>query len=111
MFKRSRNADPYSDRPDLESPDVLHPAVRYASQLPLLDAQYPRASCWEMCGRCETEFLMHAYRPEPCPECGYAVLPCNMCDQETVDCRECPYKGISGKRLGGGRPRANRRRL
>ena len=35
----------------------------------------------------------------------------DLTDQETVDCRECPYKDISGKRLGGGRPRANRRRL
>lgn len=103
MFRKNKNVDPFANRPDLEPPDVLHPAARYAAQLPLLDATYPKASCWETCGRCDTEFVMRAYRPEPCPQCGYAVLPCNMCDPDTVDCRECPYSGLSGKLMGGGR--------
>ena len=87
-------------RKDLDPPEVLHPAARRGVELIVLDAKYPRASCWEQCGECETEFVMAAYRPEACPHCGMAVLPCNMCDPDTVDCRDCPYEAMSGRRIG-----------
>lgn len=92
--------DKNSNRMDLEPPEVLHPAARRASELLILDAQFPRASCWEVCGECDTEFVMAAYHPEACPHCGMAVLPCNMCDTDTVDCRDCPYATMSGISIG-----------
>ncbi len=100
MIRKSRNtASDYGNRPDLDSVGI-YPAVRHAEQMRVLDARYPRAGCWEWCGECETEFLMSAYHPEACPYCGIAVLPCNMCDQETIDCQNCPFQSISGTRIG-----------
>ena len=96
----NRNEKDYNKRKDLESPDVLHPAVLYPEQFPIYDARFPRASCWETCGECETEFVMAAYHPEACPHCGMAVLPCNMCDTDVMDCRQCPYSHVSGTRIG-----------
>ena len=100
FLKGNRNAKDLGHRPDLDDPDVLHPTVIDAQQLLHYAQLFPKASCWEQCGNCETEFVMSAYRPEPCPVCGRAVLPCNMCDPDNVDCRECPYGGIVGAQLG-----------
>ncbi|MBR4845069.1 MAG: hypothetical protein IKU98_01470 [Bacteroidaceae bacterium] len=73
-----------------ESPEVPHPLVTKASDVPILNAKFPHATVWEWCSYCESEVIIPAYRESHCPECGHEIIPCSMCDCCTrMD--KCPY--------------------
>lgn len=76
----------YNSRP--ESPDVLHPAVKYMNDPHRYNLRFPNATTWQWCSNCESEVVIPAYRPSRCPVCGDRIIPCNMCEECMAD---CPY--------------------
>lgn len=45
--------------------------------------------CVEMCPGCGNEQVIYTTGITPCPDCGYPIAPCVMC--ESCDYQSCPY--------------------
>lgn len=45
----------------------------------------------EWCPHCETEVEIPAHLciTQTCPNCGKEILPCSLCNNDIVNCREC----------------------
>lgn len=48
----------------------------------------------EWCPNCCTEQVIYSTGITICPECGFPLLPCSLCQEET--CATCPYGGTGG---------------
>ena len=49
----------------------------------------------EWCSFCESEVDISNCRISVCPECGFPIMPCNMCHHDLVDCsKECPFEFV-----------------
>jgi len=59
---------------------------------------YGGGKIFEWCPLCDKEVQLKAeFHAQICPACKRPVLPCQMCDQETMDrtglsCEQCPLK-------------------
>lgn len=48
---------------------------------------------YEWCPHCETEVKLDSlFEKQTCPNCGETILPCALCDCDTVKCNECPLE-------------------
>ena len=81
-----------------DSPDNDKPYIDDPDKLPMISAQYPHATCYEMCGYCGVEVVIPAYQESTCPVCGQPIIPCSMCAVLKDDgywhmtCHDkCPY--------------------
>jgi len=44
----------------------------------------------EYCSKCEIEVkIKQGFVKQKCPICGEPILPCSLCDNNEVDCKEC----------------------
>jgi predicted RNA-binding Zn-ribbon protein involved in translation (DUF1610 family) len=47
----------------------------------------------EWCPKCNTEVeLEESFTTQICPNCNKEILPCCMCDNDEVNCNECPLE-------------------
>ena len=84
--------------PPWDSPDNDIPFIDDPDKLPMISAQYPHATCYELCGYCGAEVVIPAYQEATCPVCGQPIIPCSMCAVLKDDgywhmtCHDkCPY--------------------
>ena len=53
----------------------------------------------ECCPFCESEVELPAtFEPHKCPVCGKWIAPCNLCDHDVCDCKNCPLTAICHRR-------------
>ena len=81
-----------------DNPDDDKPYIDDPDKLPMISAQYPHATCYELCGYCGVEVVIPAYQESTCPVCGQPIIPCSMCAVLKDDgywhmtCHDkCPY--------------------
>ena len=81
-----------------DNPDDDKPYIDDSDKLPMISAQYPHATTYEMCAYCSAEVVIPAYQESTCPVCGQPIIPCSMCAVLKEDgywhmvCHDkCPY--------------------
>lgn len=47
----------------------------------------------EWCSNCCQEVTIDAeFKEQVCPNCGEIILPCSLCDMDTVECSKCKLR-------------------